>query len=268
MEKIPESFICPVTFDLLKDPVILGTTGHTFERAFIVHWLTEHNVDPLTNSPLDVTTLTPNFALRDAINDYVRRVSGIIIPPSELILGERIGAGSEKEAFKATYKDQPVVVLRLRQSAGTNEEAQLFVRLGCHPHLVRFIGRTKIGDVDAAPNALVTELAVHGDLASYLGHLSDAGQELSLKHRLLLGEQVADGMVAVHAAGIIHRDLAARNICPPSLSCEGCGQTKAMCGHWELSCGKYFLTATFRSVLLLRMKMWALECASGLILCD
>ncbi len=35
---------------------------------------------------------------------------------------------------------------------------------------------------------------------------------MSLGHRLLISEQVADGMAAVHASGIIHRDLAARNI--------------------------------------------------------
>ena len=138
------------------------------------------------------------------------------------MLGEPLGAGADKEAFKALYKGKSVVVLRLRQAAGTDAEAQLFVRLGFHPHLVRFLGRTKVGLVDGVyrvvdnagdiPNALVTEMAAHGDLASYLGHLSDIGKELPLSHSLLISEQIADGMAAIHAAGIIHRDLAARNV--------------------------------------------------------
>jgi ubiquitin len=115
-----------------------------------------------------------------------------------------------------------VAVLRLKQSDQCDVEAQTFVRLGCHPHLVRLYGRTRvdmhdgsyrISDSGDAPNALVTEFAPLGDLSVYLGDLSDAGGEpLSLKHRLLIGEQVADGMIAVHAANIIHRDLAARNV--------------------------------------------------------
>jgi hypothetical protein len=84
-------------------------------------------------------------------------------------------------------------------------------------------GRTRVdlvGDSDRivesgdSPNALVTEFAEYGDLAVYLGDLCDSGvgEPLSLKHRLLIGEQIVEGMIAVHATNIIHRDLAARNI--------------------------------------------------------
>ena len=70
----------------------------------------------------------------------------------------------------------------------------------------------RVVDSDDPPNALVTEFAPLGDLAANLGDLSDSGRELSLAHRLLIAEQIADGMAAVHAAGVIHRDLAARNV--------------------------------------------------------
>ena len=218
----PPEFLCPITCDLFKDPVILGTTGHTFEREAITEWLRLNNTDPLTNNPLISTTLSPNYSLLEAVNRYVRTISGRVITSSELVLGEPLGAGSDKEAFQALYKGNPVVVLRLRQAAGTDAEAQMFVRLGFHPHLVRFLGRANVSFVDGVyrvvdnltdiPNALVTEMAAHGDLASYLGRLSDAGIVLPLRHCLLISEQIADGMAAIHAAGIIHRDLAARNV--------------------------------------------------------
>ena len=235
MDSTPPSFMCPITCDLFKDPVILGTTGHTFERVAITEWLELNNSDPLTNQLLANTTLTTNFALLEAVNDYVRRISGMVIPSSDLVLGEHLGAGSDKEAFRALYKSIPVVVLRLRLATGTDAEAQLFVRLGCHPHLVRFLGRCKVGlvggafrvvdDVNEIPNALVTEMAPFGDLASYMGSLSDDGNFLSLSHCLLISEQIADGMAAIHAAGIIHRDLAARNVMVFSMDADDVSKT-------------------------------------------
>jgi hypothetical protein len=100
MEDIPASFLCPITFDLFRDPVILGNTGHTFERAAISNWLESNDTDPLTNAPLTDTTLASNFALRDAINDYLTRLSGIIMSPADLKLGELIGSGSSKYVYK------------------------------------------------------------------------------------------------------------------------------------------------------------------------
>ncbi len=111
MDDIPKSFYCPITFDLMRDPVLLGNTGHTFERAAISDWLQTHNTDPLTNQRLTDATLTPNFALRDAINDYLNRVSGTIISAADLVLGELIGAGSSKDVFKGQIKGILYVIL-------------------------------------------------------------------------------------------------------------------------------------------------------------
>ena len=100
MDDIPPSFFCPITFDLFKDPVILGNTGHTFERAAITDWLESNTTDPLSNESLTDTTLVVNFALRDAINDYLRRLCGNIVAPADLELGELIGSGSSKDVFR------------------------------------------------------------------------------------------------------------------------------------------------------------------------
>ena len=80
-EEIPESFRCKISFDLMKDPVILGTTGHTFDRQNIEAWFMTHNTNPLTNLELSPENqiLIPNISLREAIEECVIRLSGRII---------------------------------------------------------------------------------------------------------------------------------------------------------------------------------------------
>jgi hypothetical protein len=102
--EIPPSFFCPITLDLMRDPVILGNSGRTFEREAIVLWLNHHNTDPVTNEVLQNTQLVTNYALRDAINAFIQLLSGMIISSSDLLLSERIGGGSEKVVFRALYK--------------------------------------------------------------------------------------------------------------------------------------------------------------------
>ena len=66
----PESaFFCPITSDMMIDPVITAD-GHTYERSAITAWLQMKNTSPVTNSALPHTNLVPNFALKSAIENY------------------------------------------------------------------------------------------------------------------------------------------------------------------------------------------------------
>ena len=51
---------------LLVDPV-LTSTGHTYERQAIEHWLHSHDRDPMTNQVLPSKALIPNISLRNTI---------------------------------------------------------------------------------------------------------------------------------------------------------------------------------------------------------
>ncbi len=64
----PPSFCCPISMDIMADPVIIAT-GHTYDRVCIERWLQSGNKTcPVTGMRLRHHELTPNFALRTAIH--------------------------------------------------------------------------------------------------------------------------------------------------------------------------------------------------------
>ncbi|KAF5745808.1 U-box domain-containing protein 15 isoform 1 [Tripterygium wilfordii] len=73
---IPHEFLCPITLEIMTDPVIVAT-GQTYERESIEKWLnSNHRTCPKTGQTLDHLSLAPNYALRNLIlqwcekNDY------------------------------------------------------------------------------------------------------------------------------------------------------------------------------------------------------
>jgi len=62
----PNEFLCPLTHEVFKDPVIT-MDGHTYERKAITFWLRTHSTSPMTNMALSDKTLTPNISLRNSI---------------------------------------------------------------------------------------------------------------------------------------------------------------------------------------------------------
>jgi hypothetical protein len=55
-------FLCPITNDLVRDPVI-DPEGNTFERVAILDWIRIHGVSPITCNPLQVGQLYDNTTL-------------------------------------------------------------------------------------------------------------------------------------------------------------------------------------------------------------
>lgn len=63
----PASFYCPVSMELMSDPVMVAT-GHTYDRQCIAKWLAQGNrTCPVTGMRLRHLELVPNHALRNAI---------------------------------------------------------------------------------------------------------------------------------------------------------------------------------------------------------
>ncbi|KAJ4981692.1 hypothetical protein NE237_032529 [Protea cynaroides] len=67
---IPKDFVCPISLDLMRDPVIIST-GQTYDRASIAQWMEEgHSTCPKTGQMLTHTRLVPNRALRSLISQW------------------------------------------------------------------------------------------------------------------------------------------------------------------------------------------------------
>ncbi|XP_069009819.1 WD repeat, SAM and U-box domain-containing protein 1-like [Embiotoca jacksoni] len=66
----PDEFLCPITRELMKDPVI-AADGYSYERESIENWIRGKNkTSPMTNLPLQTTLLTPNRSLKMAITRW------------------------------------------------------------------------------------------------------------------------------------------------------------------------------------------------------
>eukprot|EP00404_Azadinium_spinosum_P021810 CAMPEP_0180618628 /NCGR_PEP_ID=MMETSP1037_2-20121125/33671_1 /TAXON_ID=632150 /ORGANISM="Azadinium spinosum, Strain 3D9" /LENGTH=471 /DNA_ID=CAMNT_0022638659 /DNA_START=29 /DNA_END=1441 /DNA_ORIENTATION=+ len=69
--QVPADFICPITQELLVEPVSTED-GQTYEREAIARWFQEGRVSsPVTGLSLSSRTLTPNVALKKAIATFV-----------------------------------------------------------------------------------------------------------------------------------------------------------------------------------------------------
>ncbi|KAL5994102.1 U-box domain-containing protein 14 [Asimina triloba] len=78
---IPDDFRCPISLELMKDPVIVST-GQTYERACIQKWLDAgHKTCPKTQQTLSHTALTPNYVLKSLIAQWCEN-NGVEIPKS------------------------------------------------------------------------------------------------------------------------------------------------------------------------------------------
>ena len=74
--QIPEEFICPITLEIMYDPVICED-GNTYERSAILQL--HDSVSPLTRTPINRNNLIPNRALKESINTYKNNLQNNII---------------------------------------------------------------------------------------------------------------------------------------------------------------------------------------------
>lgn len=124
----PSEFVCPVSLELMNDPVIVST-GHTFDRPSIEAWFaTGRMTNPVTGIPLTNRNLTPNFALRDAIATY-RAAQEAPLPIS-----------LEEETKRLIYAEARELVEALEAHIGTIEGG-----LGLEPDAAKSYVATVLG---------------------------------------------------------------------------------------------------------------------------
>ncbi|CAO2824088.1 unnamed protein product [Amaranthus hypochondriacus] len=139
----------------------------------------------------------------------------LIIPWSDLVLRERIGAGSFGTVHRAEWNGSEVAVKILMEHDFHPERCNEFLREVAimkrlrHPNIVLFMGA-----VTEPPNlAIVTEYLCRGSLYRLL-HKSGGKEVLDERRRLSMAYDVAKGMNYLHKRNppIVHRDLKSPNL--------------------------------------------------------
>ncbi|XP_012080958.2 U-box domain-containing protein 14 [Jatropha curcas] len=114
---IPDDFRCPISLELMKDPVIVST-GQTYERSCIQKWLDAgHKTCPKTQQTLLHTALTPNYVLKSLIALWCES-NGVELPKQQ-------GAYRTKK-FGTSFSDcdRIAIVALLEKLANGNPEQQ------------------------------------------------------------------------------------------------------------------------------------------------
>ena len=75
---------CPLTKDLMSDPVVLISDGYTYERAAITKWLQQNETSPITKAPLQHKDMVPNLTMRSAIQLLIPSANSQRLFPSQL----------------------------------------------------------------------------------------------------------------------------------------------------------------------------------------
>ncbi|CAL9130078.1 unnamed protein product [Musa textilis] len=125
---IPKDLCCPISLDLMKDPVVVST-GQTYDRASISQWIDEgHRTCPNSGQTLANGGLVPNRALRSLICRWCT-AHGIPIeaPDGAEVSAESLAAAcTSKAAIEADKATARILVRQL--SAGSQESKAVAAR--------------------------------------------------------------------------------------------------------------------------------------------
>ncbi|KAL5557727.1 hypothetical protein UlMin_033938 [Ulmus minor] len=144
---IPHEFLCPITLEIMTDPVIVAS-GQSYERESIKKWFdTNHRTCPKTRQTLPHLSLAPNYALKNLILQWCEK-NNFQLPKKELppcqescstdhqdeisSLVERLSFGQLEGQRKAAMKIRML-------SKGSPENRILIANSGGIPPLVQLL---------------------------------------------------------------------------------------------------------------------------------
>ncbi|XP_062211598.1 probable ubiquitin conjugation factor E4 [Phragmites australis] len=89
---IPDEFLDPIQYTLMKDPVILPSSRVTIDRPVIIRHLLSDPTDPFNRSHLTQDMLIPNTELKSQIEEFIRSQHSRKRTAAESEIGEADGA--------------------------------------------------------------------------------------------------------------------------------------------------------------------------------
>ncbi|KAK1258048.1 U-box domain-containing protein 17 [Acorus gramineus] len=118
---VPKDFCCPISLDLMRDPVIVST-GQTYDRASIVRWMEEgHSTCPNSGQTLTHHRLVPNRTLRSLISQWCAAHDVPYEPPDDAPSEATLTASMSRAAVEA---NRATVELLVNQLEGGSETAK------------------------------------------------------------------------------------------------------------------------------------------------
>ncbi|KAK9292546.1 hypothetical protein L1049_020520 [Liquidambar formosana] len=131
-----QSFYCPMTGDVMVDPVETSS-GKTFERSAIEEWFADGNEScPVTMTPLNKSVLMPNKILRQSIEEWRDRNTMITIGS----LKSKLQSEEEQEVLDSLEKLKDLCIERelYREWVMMEDYIPIFIGfLGAKNHEVR-----------------------------------------------------------------------------------------------------------------------------------
>ncbi|CAH8290938.1 unnamed protein product [Eruca vesicaria subsp. sativa] len=150
----PEEFRCPLSNELMRDPVVLAS-GQTYDKLFIQKWLSSGNrTCPKTQQVLPHTSLTPNLLIRDMISKWCKTV-GLETRnyQSSLVDEEKAVTRSDREIFNSLLSKLSSSNLQDQKSSA--KELRRLTKKGTE-------FRALFGESSEGINRLVNPLLLHG----------------------------------------------------------------------------------------------------------
>ncbi|UJR09200.1 hypothetical protein I4U23_013448 [Adineta vaga] len=111
---IPRDFLCPITREIMENPVVLVEDGHSYELHAIEQWLSDHNSSPMTNQILTDRRYIHNFNLKSAIGEYCTQQKTILSLNQFLTFNIRHGR------IPIEWDDKPTLKIRISLLGGSN----------------------------------------------------------------------------------------------------------------------------------------------------
>ncbi|KAJ4808496.1 U-box domain-containing protein 4 [Rhynchospora pubera] len=220
---VPKDFCCPISLDLMRDPVVVST-GQTYDRASIIQWMDEgHSTCPNSGQLLSDSRLIPNRALRSLISLWCS-VFGVPYESGEVTDGsaETIAAAcSSKAAITANMETAQILVGQLADGFDEAKglaarELRLLAKTGAVESLARLLKKgTPRGRKDAV--MALFNLSTHPE--SWVEML-ESGAAVALAHALtneLVSEEAAGALALISKQPAVAHAVAGVESTVPSL---------------------------------------------------
>eukprot|EP01024_Parvocaulis_polyphysoides_P010135 TRINITY_DN1335_c0_g1_i8.p1 TRINITY_DN1335_c0_g1~~TRINITY_DN1335_c0_g1_i8.p1 ORF type:complete len:471 (-),score=45.29 TRINITY_DN1335_c0_g1_i8:187-1599(-) len=116
--EVPHRLRCPITDELMKDPVMLIESGNIYEKCAIQKWLSIVKTDPLTNAEIQRGDLAPVHLLRSECQEFEQKMRN---PQNQLLSDNTqsplVKKAAELDAATQIWKESTRQVRELQQQS-------------------------------------------------------------------------------------------------------------------------------------------------------